>query len=63
MWEGRMIPLSGKNIGDLSIRSGQDAFSVKWSRKEDRPIRIVHLTDGDSLVPPGDLEEVRSFVH
>ena len=60
MWQGRMIPLSGKEIHDLSIRPGEEAFSVKWSRKEDRPIWIVHLTDGDSLVPPDNVDEMRA---
>ena len=60
MWQGRMILLSGKEIHDLSIRPGEEAFSVKWSRKEDRPIWIVHLTDGDSLVPPDNVDEMRA---
>ena len=60
MWQGRMILLSGKEIHDLSIRPGEEAFSIKWSRKEDRPIWIVHLTDGDSLVPPDNVDEMRA---
>ena len=60
MWQGRMILLSRKDIHGLSICPGKDAFSIKWSRKTGRPIRIVHLTDGDSLAPPDSVDEMRT---
>ena len=60
IWEGRTVRLSGKDLRSFSVRPGADAFSTQWSRKQNRIIWMVRLTDDDLLVPPNDVDEVRT---
>jgi hypothetical protein len=62
-WQGSVVRFSGKVIGTISIRLGQDAFFSKWSSIENRPTWIVRLTDGDFLVPAADVQELHALRH
>jgi hypothetical protein len=61
-WQGSLERLSERKIGAFSICPGDKAFFVRWSSMANHAIRIVCLEDGDFLVPPSDLTEIRGMM-